>query len=438
MPLSRFAAVAACAHVATAIDNGLGVTPPRGWRSWNQFDTAISQGLIEAQYEALAGRSRSVDGVPTSLLDLGYKTAGIDDGWQACNTGPGGVGFHNSSGYPMVDTTKFPDMRAMTAKARSLGITPGWYGNNCACKDTRPSCQYNASLDCFAGDVAATIDYGFGSIKLDGCGIEKDISVFASLFNASGTPVMLENCHNGNPTYATRAVDGTVDCPMNLFRVSADIRPQFGSILSNLMQTVDYNANLTGPGCWAYPDMLEVGVSQMPARGSLNFLTLTEARTHFAAWCIVSSPLVLSHDLTNDTVMDAVWPIISNREALAVNDAWAGDAGQLVWASDKLIQFPNCHWGFNKFCDVPAAMVWKKQLSGGKLAVLLMNNDNTTADVSVAWDAAPIGSTVKCSAAGCDVRDIHAHKDLGSFADGFTAKALAPHDSVFITVTNTA
>ena len=111
---------------------------------------------------------------------------------------------------------------------------------------------------------------------------------------------------------------------MNLFRTSGDIRPQWGSILSNLMTTVEFNAGLSGPGCYGYPDMLEVGVSQMPARGSLNFLTPSETRTHFSAWCIVSSPLTLSHDLTNTSTMDAVWTIITNREALAVNDAWAG------------------------------------------------------------------------------------------------------------------
>ena len=56
----------------------------------------------------------------------------------------------------------------------------------------------------------------------------------------------------------------------------------------------------------------------MPAAASgegLNFLTVAETRTHFAAWYIVSSPLTLSHDLA---VMDAVWPAVPNREALAV------------------------------------------------------------------------------------------------------------------------
>ena len=59
-----------------AIDNGLGVTPPRGWRSWNQLGTNIHQAIIESQYAALASRSRMVDGVATSLLDLGYASAG--------------------------------------------------------------------------------------------------------------------------------------------------------------------------------------------------------------------------------------------------------------------------------------------------------------------------------------------------------------------------
>ena len=49
-------------------------------------------------------------------------------------------------------------------------------------------------------------------------------------------------------------------------------------------------------------------------------LNLEEAQTHFAAWCIVSAPLVLGNDLTDEETMDKIWPIISNREALEVND----------------------------------------------------------------------------------------------------------------------
>lgn len=234
---------------------------------------------------------------------------------------------------------------------------------------------------CFQGDVQATLDYGFGSIKLDGCGVQKNITLYSELFNRSGTPVMLENCHNGNPTYPTGTGEGKVDCPMNFFRSSTDIRPTFGSILINLESTAAYNGKgLTGPGCFAYPDMLEVGVtnSQRPGLATLSF---TEARTHFGAWCIVSAPLVLGMDLRDEAKLAEVLPIISNTEAMAVNDAWAGDAGVLAKASAETVTLPNCSW-FNKdSCKHPAWMVWKKRLPKGKVAVLLMNNANTPATV---------------------------------------------------------
>jgi len=305
------------------------------------------------------------------------------------------------------------------------------------CKETRPSCAYNSTDACFAGDVAATLDFGFGSLKIDSCGNERNMTEYARLFNQSGKAVVLENCHNSNPYTPVRAAGDRVICPMNLFRTSGDIRPQWGSILTNLMTTTEFNAGLAGPGCWGYPDMLEVGVRQMPARGPLNFLTPTETRTHFAAWCIVSSPLTLSHDLTNDTVMDEVWPIIANREALAVNDAWVGDAGVLVKKSDAMVNFTNCAWGFNQMCQHAATMVWKKEMPEGKIAILLMNNMNVSTDLSIMWSELPIplGGHFRCSSGGCPVRDVYNHKDLGAFNDGgFTATNVAPHDSAFIVV----
>jgi len=81
-----------------ALDNGVATSPPMGWRSWNQFGLEINQTMVVQQYRAMVNRSRG----NTSLLDLGFVHAGIDDGWQACNSGPGGKGFHNASGYPNV------------------------------------------------------------------------------------------------------------------------------------------------------------------------------------------------------------------------------------------------------------------------------------------------------------------------------------------------
>ena len=68
--------------------------------------------------------------------------------------------------------------------------------------------------------------------------------------------------------------------------------------------------------------MLEVG----------NMATLEEDRSHFGAWCIVSSPLILGYDVTNRSLTQKIWPIISNAEAIAVNQQWAGHPGRLIRA----------------------------------------------------------------------------------------------------------
>merc|ERR1712232_1276568 len=81
---------------------------------------------------------------------------------------------------------------------------------------------------------------------------------------------------------------GTTDvsnCPYNFYRTSYDIVPAFYSMFYNLQSTKPYLGDppLSRPGAWAYPDMMEVG--RMP--------NVTDDRTHFGAWCIISAPLIL-------------------------------------------------------------------------------------------------------------------------------------------------
>lgn len=54
------------------------------------------------------------------------------------------------------------------------------------------------------------------------------------------------------------------------------------------------------------------------------------SRTHLSAWAIVSAPLILGLDVTDDDIMDSVWPVITNREVLAINSHWAGHPGRHV------------------------------------------------------------------------------------------------------------
>jgi hypothetical protein len=54
------------------------------------------------------------------------------DNWQECgHYGPQGYTFHSEEGRPLVNPARFPDFINMTTYAHSLGLTAGWYGNNC-------------------------------------------------------------------------------------------------------------------------------------------------------------------------------------------------------------------------------------------------------------------------------------------------------------------
>ena len=100
-------------------------TRPMGWRSWNCYHGDVSQTGIEATIDAIVDKSRG-----TSLLELGFTNVGVDDGWQACGTGRelnNHSSFHAADGTPLVNKTKFPDVKAMVAYGhKNKGLTMGW------------------------------------------------------------------------------------------------------------------------------------------------------------------------------------------------------------------------------------------------------------------------------------------------------------------------
>ena len=116
----------------------------------------------------------------------------------------------------------------------------------------------------------------------------------------------------------------------NWFRTSGDINNSPMSWLGNLQTTIAYQdpeTPLSRPGCWAYPDMLEVG--RIKVDGQMHHAW---NRAHFGAWCVVSAPLILGMDVSQRAIVEPVIDIITNKEAISVNQAWAGHPGALVWS----------------------------------------------------------------------------------------------------------
>lgn len=175
--------------------------------------------------------------------------------------------------------------------------------------------------------------------------------------------------------------------------------------------------------------MLEVGVTntQSPSNPPLSY---TEARSHFGAWCVVSAPLILGLNLTDGPTVDGVWDIITNREAVAVNQDYAGFSGTMFWQNETQVPFSPCGW-WEANCTYPAQQFWYKPLSDGSTAVLLMNNAPAPADLTLSFSAVPglsASTTYK-------LRDIWAKADVpGTFNGAYTAPGVASRDSVFLRV----
>jgi hypothetical protein len=187
-----------------AIDNGLGNTPSLGWRSYNAFGGRVNQPMMEAMMDAMVDRSRLVDGKPASLLDLGYKHVGLDGGWNFCFVE--NHTFHWASDGRPVWNAGFPDPTAMVAKAHALGLSPGWYLNNCGCAENHFEGEMIDRV--MRGSVRMLAEQGWDGVKFDSCSQFHNLSRWAELINETGRPVLIENCHQGGFTPGMRQWQG--------------------------------------------------------------------------------------------------------------------------------------------------------------------------------------------------------------------------------------
>jgi hypothetical protein len=314
-------------------------------------------GMIRSM-DAMADRSRQVDGVPTSLIDLGYTRASVDGRYLACNPSMktsckydcGGVNgsYHDKRGWPVVNKSNFPDIKAMTAHAHSLNLSAGWYTNNfqnsnCESGWTKTHELMTLHMN---GEAEWMKEMEFDEVKVDSGGYFNNMTWWREVLNATDRQIAVENCHQGNE------LPNSSWCPFQQWRTSGD--PKVVGWPREMMDTA-HLLHHAYRGCWAYPgyaiyEALKKNTSQ--GQGLAEFIGW---RASFGSHVIISSPLILSFDVTsNDT--DAYWPIIANKEAIAINQNWAGSVGTLVkkWnpAHDNTSS-ADYVWGVN--CDSEAA-----------------------------------------------------------------------------------
>lgn len=156
------------------------------------------------------------------------------------------------------------------------------------------------------------------------------------------------------------------------------------------------------PGAWAYANTMTVG------DGSLS---KKENQVHFGGWCITSNPLILAFNLSDPMRHDLVWDIITNKEAIQVNQIWDGHPGrQVLWNA-----------GSNK-----AVEVWMKPVGQGRTAAFVINTEDKVRDnATITIQLSDLGITGETK-----VRDVWHKKDL-PLASGAITTELEYHGSQF-------
>ena len=99
--------------LVSALDNGLGRTPPMGWNSWNHFHCNINENLIRQTADLM---------VSTGLAAKGYRYINLDDCWQ--------IDRNATTKEIIEDKTKFPSgMAALAEYVHSKGLLFGLYSD---------------------------------------------------------------------------------------------------------------------------------------------------------------------------------------------------------------------------------------------------------------------------------------------------------------------
>ncbi|MCY0879262.1 MAG: glycoside hydrolase family 27 protein [Firmicutes bacterium] len=330
----------------------LALTPPMGFNTWNHFGGNIHETLIEEIMDVL---------VESGLANLGYRYLNIDDGWMAPE--------RDAQHRLVPDPKRFPRGIARLAdQAHALGLKLGIY----SCCGTKTCMGLPGSYGFETLDAETFAEWGIDFLKQDWCHVPFDdfpgkshrevaevlYGRISDAMEKTGRGMVLSMCNwgDGEPWLWARGI-------AHMWRTTPDIADSFrGENIPqgtwSVLRIFEHNRTLNayaGPGGWNDPDMLEVG------NGGL---TPTQARSHFALWCLMAAPLLLGHDLR--TMTDDTRNIIANRALIAIDQ-------------DPL--------GVQAAVDVQAGLYYLvKPLAGGATAIGVFNATLEPQEAVMDWE----------------------------------------------------
>jgi alpha-galactosidase len=340
----------ASAPAASALGNGLALTPPMGWNDWNAFGCNVSEQLVEQT--ALAMHN---DGMQAA----GYQYVNIDDCWMASSRA--------ANGNLVPSSSKFPDgIAAVASYVHSLGLKLGIYED----AGTATCGGFPGSLGHEQQDANLFASWGVDYLKYDWCNVpfgsfpgQSHQQVAQTLYtrmrnalSATGRPMAFSMCNGWDSSVQPWTWAAPIS---NLWRTTTDIQANFSSMLNNFHINVGL-ASSAGPGAWNDPDMLEIG----------NGMSATENQSEFSLWAEMAAPLIEGSNLVNASA--ATLSILTNKAVIAVDQDSLGKQATEVSSSSG-------H-------DVLA-----KPLANGDVSVVVFNETGSAATITTT--AAAIGKT---------------------------------------------
>eukprot|EP00729_Bicosta_minor_P001884 gene1884-17200_t len=379
-----------------SVDNGLGLTPPMGWRSWNCFGGNVNQTMMTEIMDSMVATDREIDGKKSSLHSIGYDNCGLD-------------------GNPLIDKTKFPNMGEMVDHGHQVGIRVGWYMNNCICSERQFPPTGEMVTKIMEKSVAALVGFKFDGLKLDSCSQFNNLTWWNKLINATGRPILVENCHQGG------LAPGAVQW-QTYIKDAAVYTHKLGYLSAGDDIKGSPAANVTAEACF------QMCTSSSACLG-LSFEADVAMPKGILKTCYMKSALhFIDYDATNSKCTGLTTPSDCPfnffRTSGDINPSWKSMIGNLATVPPYLGSETKPAY------SRPGAWAYPGR-SGvsnpGKVAVLFLNGaalNATASTFNITLSDVGLSGTVA-------VRDIWKRADLAKVTGTFTTDAIAPHDSRF-------
>lgn len=306
--------------------------PFMGWLSWNSVQGNISQKIIEQAVELFQNKG---------LYECGWNHIMMDDLWQ---------GTRKADGTPQPNASRFPNgLKTVADYVHKNGMKFGLYTDAAdrTCAGAFGSYGYETI------DAKTYAEWGVDVVKCDYCYAPDDVETakkrykaLADAFAAAGNNTMLYICEWGvrEPWKWGAEVGG------RCWRIFQDVRDCWTGSGSGVgvVQSIEAMKNLSayqGVNRFNDSDMLCTGLhatgksSNDLCGGTGAGMTDDEYATQFALWCMWSSPMALSFDPSKNTLTDADFKLLRNKELIALNQDRMGQQGDLISEADNLVVF---------------------------------------------------------------------------------------------------